>query len=121
MADLLHGPMAFALWAQRIAIVLAGLVCATCAGADLLGETLMPSKYHHPEYEQLGYSCRMCNHLSMDRRGRLFLNYGYFTLNYRSEGKVEGWYYPVLAYSSDRGETWSLVPDDFAASPQGRR
>ncbi len=67
-----------------------------------------------------GY-CRMCNHLSMDQRGRLFLNYGYFTLNYRSEGKVEGWYYPVLAYSTDRGETWSLVPDDFAVSPQGRR
>ena len=57
--------------------------------------------------------CRMCNHLSIDKRGRLFLNYAYFTLNYRSEGKVTGWYYPVLAYSKDHGATWDLVPDDF--------
>jgi hypothetical protein len=65
-----------------------------------------------------GY-CRMCNHLSMDKRGRLLLNYGYFTLNYRAEGKVEGWYYPVLAYSADRGDTWSLVPDDFGLPSPG--
>lgn len=63
---------------------------------------------------QPGY-CRMCNNVSMDKRGRLSLNYGYFTLDYRSEGKVEGWYYPVLAYSKDRGDTWRLAPDDFDA------
>ncbi|MBD3291993.1 MAG: hypothetical protein GF393_03655, partial [Armatimonadia bacterium] len=61
---------------------------------------------------QPGY-CRMCNHLSIDRAGRVFLNYGYFTLDYRSEGQVSEWYYPVLAYSADGGETWRLVPDDF--------
>ena len=61
---------------------------------------------------QPGY-CRMANNISLDKRGRLFLNYGYFTLDYRSEGKVAGWYYPVLAYSNDRADTWRLVPDDF--------
>jgi hypothetical protein len=61
---------------------------------------------------QPGY-WRMCNHLSIDRQGRLFLNYGYFTLDYRSEGRVDEWYYPVLACSADRGESWQLVPDDF--------
>ena len=68
---------------------------------------------------QPGYR-RMCNHLSMDRQGRLFLNYGYLTLDYRSEGKVAEWYYPVLAYSADRGDSWSLVPDDFGLFGEAR-
>jgi hypothetical protein len=64
---------------------------------------------------QPGY-CRMCNALSIDKRGGLFLNYGYFTLDYRKEGKVDGWYYPVLAYSTDDGSTWDLAPNDFGSS-----
>ncbi|MGC9316523.1 MAG: BNR-4 repeat-containing protein [Armatimonadota bacterium] len=78
------------------------------------GEWSQPRRVANSPQE--GY-LRMCNHLSMDRRGRLFLNYGYFTLDYRSEGEVDQWYYPVLAHSQDRGEGWRLVPDDFGLAP----
>jgi hypothetical protein len=64
----------------------------------------------------------MCNKLSIDKGGRLFLNYGYFTLDYRKEGKVDEWYYPVLAYSKDGGSTWDLAPNDFGQrGPRGSK
>jgi hypothetical protein len=62
-----------------------------------------------------GY-CRMLNHVSMDKNGRLFLNYGYFTLEPWSEDRMQNWYYPVLAYSKDGGNKWMLVPNNFLTS-----
>lgn len=69
---------------------------------------------------QTGY-CRMCNRLSIDKQGRLYLNYGYYTLDYNSEGSVTGWYYPILVRSIDRGKTWQLVPDDFSCRNKDSR
>ena len=55
----------------------------------------------------------MLNHLSVDKNGTLYLNYGYYTEDYREEGLDSAWYYPVLAFSKDKGETWQLVENDF--------
>jgi len=55
----------------------------------------------------------MLNHVSMDKNGWLFLNYGYYTLKPWSEDSPQNWYYPVLAFSKDGGNKWMLVPNNF--------
>jgi hypothetical protein len=62
-----------------------------------------------------GY-CKMLNHVSLDKNGWLFLNYGYYTLKPWSEDDLQNWYYPVLAFSRDRGNKWMLVPNNFSGS-----